>query len=77
MRLRSLLITSAIAIGVVNPVMAQQSTNMHRYALFFQIHKSSRQSHDGKSPRSCIRSREAVRVIGWKDGSNLFFWYEW
>jgi uncharacterized protein with GYD domain len=36
MRLQSLLITSAIAIGLVSPVMAQQPTNMHRYALFFK-----------------------------------------
>ena len=34
MRLQSLLITSAVATGLANPVMAQQST--HRYAIFFK-----------------------------------------
>jgi hypothetical protein len=76
MRLQSILITSAIAIGLVAPVMAQQSTNMHRYALFFKYtNQAVKAMTENPQDRAAVAAK-AVGIVGWKDGSHLFFSYE-
>ena len=73
MNAKSLLMTSAIAVGLAMPATAQQSTTMHRYAAFF---KYTDQAIKGMTDNPQDREAAVANLIdglGEKFEANYFF----
>jgi uncharacterized protein with GYD domain len=73
MNAKSLLIASAIAVGLAMPATAQQSTTMHRYALFFKYaDQSIKAMLDNPQDRAAAISK-SVEAFGAKIEAIYFF----
>jgi uncharacterized protein with GYD domain len=71
MKAKSLLIASAIALGLAMPATAQQSTTMHRYATFFKYSDQAiKAMTDNPQDRAAALSKAAQAI-----GAKVEAWY--
>jgi uncharacterized protein with GYD domain len=73
MNAKSLLIASAIAVGLAMPATAQQSTTMHRYAAFFKYSDQAIKAMIDNPQDRAAAIAKAGRGIRREVGSSLFF----
>jgi uncharacterized protein with GYD domain len=73
MNAKSLLIASAIAIGLAMPATAQQSTTMHRYAAFFKYTDQAIKGMLDKPEDRAAALSKAAEAVGAKLEALYFF----
>jgi uncharacterized protein with GYD domain len=73
MRLHSLLIASAITTLLTLPTMAQQSTTVHRYAIFFKYTDQAIKGMTNNPPDREAAVTKLIEAFGGKFEANYFF----
>jgi uncharacterized protein with GYD domain len=73
MNAKSLLIASAIAVGFAMPATAQQSTSMHRYAIFFKYTDQAIKGMTDNPQDRAVALSKAAEATGGKLEALYFF----
>jgi uncharacterized protein with GYD domain len=73
MKLNSLLVASAITTALALPAMAQQSTSMHRYAIFFKYSEQAFKAMIDNPQDRAVALSKAAEATGGKLEALYFF----